>query len=92
MRLVSVGASAMFSTTVPTWIAVGSLRSPIPRSAAPIATSANWRNSAGTNQSRYSAPSRAVVASAASQRLYGPRSAKNTPPKPSPVRVDSTSA
>ena len=64
---ISVGASAMFSRTVATWIAVGIFMSPIPRSAAPRATSGNCSASAGTNQARYSMPRAAVTASAASQ-------------------------
>ena len=64
---ISVGASTMLSSTVATWIAVGIFRSPIPRSAAPIATSGNCSDSAGTNHVRYSIPRAAVTASAASQ-------------------------
>jgi hypothetical protein len=59
----------MFSSTVTTWITVGSFMSPMPRSAAPIATSTNCSASAGTNQSRYATPRAAVAASAARRRL-----------------------
>jgi hypothetical protein len=49
---ISVGARRMLRTTVATWMAVGTFTSPSPRSAAPIPTSVNWRESAGTNQVR----------------------------------------
>lgn len=64
-----VGARIMLKTTVTIWITVGIFTSPMPRRAAPMATSTNWRNSAGTNQVRYCTLSEAVAASAASQRL-----------------------
>jgi hypothetical protein len=65
---INVGASTMLAMTVPIWIAVGTLMSPTPRRAAPMATSGNWRNSAGMNQFWYWTPRAAVAASAASHR------------------------
>ena len=65
---IRTGASTMLRSTVATWITVGSFMSPIARSAAPMITSGNCRNSAGTNQVRYWIPSAAVTASAASRR------------------------
>ena len=66
---INVGASMMLRTTVATWMAVGTFTSPIPRRAAPMATSGNWRKRAGTKNVRYSTPSCAVSGSAASHRL-----------------------
>ena len=82
----------MLSSTVETWIAVGIFMSPIPRSAADIATSGNCSASAGTNQTRYWTPSAAVAASAASERQYASRPVTATRPKASPTAAASTSA
>ena len=58
----------MLSTTVATWITVGILKSPMPRRAAPIATSGELERKAGTNQVRYSDPASGRDGVGASQR------------------------
>ena len=89
---INVGASTMLMTTVTIWMSVGIFKSPIPRSAAPMATSGNCRTSAGTNQPRYRALCAAVAASADSHALYACRVANAMRQNAMPTTLDSTSA
>ena len=47
---INTGASNVFSNTVSAWIAIVGFTMPVPRSAAPMPTIANWRPSAGRYQ------------------------------------------
>ena len=47
-----IGASTMFTTTVPLWTMVPGLKLPMPRRAAASATIANWSAIAGMNHRR----------------------------------------
>ena len=80
---ISIGASTMFSTTVADCMIIPGLKSPMPRSADPVATIANCSAIAGMNQARYSPASRAVSGSADCARVKRPRSAIITTKKTS---------
>ena len=60
------GASAAFSATVNTWTKIVGFTIPVPRSADPMETSANWSPRPGRNQCRYRVPAATVSASAPS--------------------------
>ena len=87
---INAGASTMFSTTVAVCTIIPGLKSPIPRSAAAVATIANCPASDGMNQVRYSPASRAVSGSADCARAKRPRSAIITTKNTTPTTSDST--